>query len=238
MVRRANYTTDASVLGSIQKFVLGLSQSSSQRLLSLYPVADFTRLVREGEQATVQYYRAAQINRDILFTCPVIDFTWQYAKGAAETVRLYEMNQTKFGPVFQHMGVPQWRVAHLSDIPYFMNEDVAAGGDNGPAQRELSTLLSGSMAAFAHTGDPRVSRGQTFKDWPTAYQDSSQAALRKDYPEALSLNIIGGPNGSGQATTTYKTTSRKISEREKALSWEKLIERCRFINSIQEEIGV
>lgn len=55
---------DTSVLQSFQTIVLGLSQSSLQRLLYLYPSSDFTYLVR-NEKATADYYRAAEINRDM-----------------------------------------------------------------------------------------------------------------------------------------------------------------------------
>lgn len=229
---------DAAVLASIQTFVLGLSQASLRRLLSLYPRSDFTHLIRPNEEATADYYRAAQINRDIWFTCPVIDFTWQYTRFGDSNVRIYNMNQTKFGPIFQYMGVPQWRVSHLSDVPYLMKEDVAAGGDNSPGQQDLSALLSGSAAAFAYSGNPTISRGQTLKDWPVAYADQSKQALSKEHPEQLSLQVIGGPYGSGPASMSLGTVSKTAPEREKALAWERLIERCNFINSIQDEIGV
>lgn len=221
-------SNDASVLASFQTFILGLSQSSLQRLLSLYPSSDFAYLVRPNEIATADYYRAAQINRDIWFTCPVIDFTWQYTRfGGDSSIRLYNMNQTKFGPILQYMGVPQWRVSHLSDIPYLMNENVAAGGDNSANQQNLSALVSGNAAAFAYSGDPTISRGRTFKDWPIAYPDQSDQALSREYPEELSVYVVGGPQGSGPASTSSG-----------ALSSEKVIERCGFINSIQEEFGV
>ncbi|KAL8721383.1 MAG: hypothetical protein Q9225_001930 [Loekoesia sp. 1 TL-2023] len=230
---------DVSVLATFRTFVLGLSQSSLRTLLLLYPVKDFTHLVRPNEAATAQYYRAAQLNRDIWFTCPVIDFTWQYARhGGSSNIRLYDMNQTKYGPIFQYMGVPQWRVSHLSDIPYLLNEDVAAGGDNSAVQRELSALLSGSAAAFAYTGDPTVSRGRVLASWPLAYRDQSTAALGKDYPEKLNLFVLGGPYGSGPATITAVTGGDGRSVREEALAWEKVVERCTFINSIREQIGV
>ena len=196
-------------------------------------------MVVPGIKATAQYFRAAQLNRDIWFTCPVIDFTWQYARfGGAPDIRLYEMNQTKFGPIFQYMGVPQWHVSHLSDIPYFMNEDVGAGGDNSPAQRELSALLSGSAAAFAYSGNPAISRARTFDDWPSAYGHLNRRELSDDYPSSLNLFVVGGPYGSGPAHVSSKASAAKGSPREKALAGDKLIERCGFINSIQEEIGV
>ena len=231
-------TEDASVLASFQRYVIGLSENSLQRLLSLYPVLDFSQLVRPNEDATAQYYRAAQINRDLWFTCPVIDFTWQYTRFSASTIRLYEMNQTKFGPVFQYMGVPQWRLSHLSDIPYIFNEDVSAGGDNSAAQRDLSSLLSGSATAFAYTGDPTASRGRCLKDWPIAYSDRSTQTLSRDYPLELSLNLVGGPQGNGPATLVSGDVSNTAQGRAKALAWEKVIDRCQFINSILDEIGV
>ena len=236
---QATLEDDASVLSSFETYVHGLSQSSLQSILSLYPESDFTHMVQPNEEATAQYYRAAQINRDLLFTCPVIDFTWQYTRYGASQVRIYEMNQTKYGPIYQNiMGVPQWRVSHLSDIPYVMNEDVAAGGDNSAAQKRLSSYLSGSAAAFAHSGEPTISRGRSFKDWPNAYSGQNAQALENDYPKELNLYVVGGPYGSGPATITSGQSNGSLSVRDEALAWEKVINRCRFINSIQNEIGV
>ena len=148
------------------------------------------------------------------------------------------MKQTKFAPIFQHMGIPHWRVSHLSDIPYMFAGNVTGGGDNSAAQQDLSTLLSGSAAAFAYTGDPTASTGQSFKDWPLAYRGQSLQASETEYPDELSLYVVGGPYGSGPAIVASGKGSRIASERDKALAWEKLVERCRFINSIRDEIGV
>ena len=229
---QSTITSDASVLASFQKYVIGLSPSSLNRLLALYPESDFTHLVRPSEKATSQYYRAAQMNRDIWFTCPVIDFTYHYSISSNRDVRLYEMNQTKFGPIYAYMGVPEWRVAHLSDIPYLMNEDVAAGADNGPAQRDLSAQMSSSIAAFAWTGDPTATKGANgFKDWPVAFGQDERGS------EKLELLVVGGEKGTGVATATIGV-GREASPRDEAVAWEKVIERCAFINSITEELGV
>ena len=230
---QSTITSDASVLGSFQQYVIGLSPSSLDRLLALYPESDFTHLVRPGEKATPQYYRAAQMNRDIWFTCPVIDFTYYYSISSNQDVRLYEMNQTKFGPIYAYMGVPEWRVAHLSDIPYMMN--VAAGGDNSPAQQQLSAQVSGSFAAFAWTGNPTAAtwaKGvKALKDWPVAFSKGQHG------PEELKVFVIGGEQGGGAATASI-TGGSEGSQRDKAVAWEKVIERCAFINSITDEIGV
>lgn len=95
------------MLATFPTFVLGLSKSSLQRILKLYPLSDFEFLPRPDEEATAQYYRAAQINRDMWFTCPVIDFTWQYTRYGNSNVRLYSMNETKYGPILKYMNVPQ-----------------------------------------------------------------------------------------------------------------------------------
>ena len=228
---------DNSVVRSFQTYVAGFSETSLQRLLQLYPPSDFEHMVQH-EGTTAQYYRAAQINRDMWFTCPVVDFSWQYVCNGgpgSSNVRLYEMNQTKFGPVFQYMGVPQWRASHLSDIPYMLNEQVAAGGDNSREQQELSALLSGSAASFAHTGDPTNSRGEVLQDWPLAFQNTSHCAA--EHPEEIIVNVVGGPQGSGFGRVSGSGLDA-MSAREKALKWEKINERCGFFNSILEEIGV
>lgn len=71
----------------------------------------------DGLSVSPQYYRAAQLNRELWFTCPVLDFAWKYGKHNNMQVRLYEHNSTRYAPAFDVMGVPMWRVAHLSDIP-------------------------------------------------------------------------------------------------------------------------
>lgn len=171
----------------LSKPSLSASHTPHYNSFSPSPLSDFTHLVRPNEATTAQYYRAAQDNRDIWFTCPAIDFTWQYTRQSASNIRLYAMNQTKFTPIFQRIGIPHWRVIHLSDFPYILKSNVSAGGDNNPAQQDLSAMLSGSAAAFAYTGDPTISPGRGFKDWPVAYQNRSRQALEKDYLDELSL---------------------------------------------------
>ena len=147
------------------------------------------------------------------------------------------MNQTRYGPVFDRMGIGFWRVSHLSDIPYMLNGQVAGGGDNSPTQQRLSELLSGSAAAFAYSGDPSVSSGKTLGNWPLAYQGSSKKALKKEFPDELTVQVVGGPYGPGSASVS-RTARKEASPRVRALEWERLLERCEFINSINAEIGV
>ena len=119
-----------------------------------------------------------------------------------------------------------------------LNGDAAGGGNNSAEQGELSALLSGSAAAFAYTGNLTVSDGRVQEHWPTAYGDQSQLALKKEYPEQMNVFVVGGPYGNVPAKISADTDKGAITELANALAWEKLIERCRFINSIQEETGV
>ena len=212
-------------------------------------------MVPAGSGLSPQYYRAAQINRDMWFTCPVIDFTWHYARqhgGRGPSlppaeVRLYEMNQTRFGPVFDALGIGFWRVSHLSDIPYILNGDVAGGGDNGPQQRRLARRLAGSAAAFAYSGDPsRAGSGgaEVLRGWPPAYRRGSSSSAgemrgEEEVPDHLRVYVVGGPHGGGSAEVSRGVAGKGEPEpRAKAVEWERLLERCEFINSINEEIGV
>ena len=216
---------------------MNFTQPTLSRFLSHYPRDPFIHLSPPSSPVSVDYYRAAQINRDMWFTCPVIDFTWHFHKHGQTNVRVYEMNQTRFAPVFESMGVPFWKVAHLSDIPYLLNaERVGGGGDNSKQQLDLSARLSSSAIAFAYHGDPnRVkAAGKGLGHWPLAY---GQSTLEGDHPDALTVNVVGGPHGTG-AATVFKRPGKDKDERQKAMEWEMLLERCGFINSIQEELGV
>ncbi|KAB8238519.1 Alpha/Beta hydrolase protein [Aspergillus alliaceus] len=86
-------STDQEVLDSFGLWLFGLSNSTKKKLLQLYPVEGLERLM----------------NKDIWFTCPVLDFAWQYVKNEGADPS-------------QMMGVPMWRVAHLSDMPYLLND--------------------------------------------------------------------------------------------------------------------
>ncbi|RYP24944.1 hypothetical protein DL765_000172 [Monosporascus sp. GIB2] len=153
-------STDEDVLASFGLWLTGISESTQAELLELYPVKDFESLVRPDYDGPIspQYYRAAQINRDFWFTCPVLDFAWQYVRNGgvkASQIHLYEHNSTRYTPSFERMGVPMWRVAHLSDIPYVLNvQHLGGGADNSAAQLELAQSISRRIAKFVTSGFP------------------------------------------------------------------------------------
>ncbi|KAJ4423946.1 hypothetical protein N0V82_001374 [Gnomoniopsis sp. IMI 355080] len=255
--------SDEDVLASFGLWLTGLSDPTKQTLLELYPIADFEHMVRpdyDGPLLSPQYYRAAQLNRDLWFTCPVLDFAWQYHKqskskssssssssgssGTAE-VRLYEHNATRFTAAYEAMGVPMWRVAHLSDIPYVLNAQQLAGmgTDNSAAQRALAASVSRTITGFVTAGVPADGGGGGGDDaaaWVGAFTNATERELEGEIPRRLALQLFGGPYGNVQVALRAGEEESGGSEAELAVRWEKLLQRCEFINSegVREETGV
>ncbi|KAE8382178.1 alpha/beta-hydrolase [Aspergillus bertholletiae] len=238
-------STDQEVLNSFGLWLFSLSNYTKEKLLQLYPPEDFQHLVRKEYDGPIsaQYYRAAQMNRDIWFTCPVLDFAWQYLKNGGvkpSQVRLYEHNSTRFTPVFEMMGVPMWRVVHLSDIPYVLNiQHLEGGADNSATELALARTMSTSIARFINSGNPEghISGVET---WPAAFFDAANEDLQNDFPGRLSLQVFGGPYGTRAVSIAESPQQDAKIAIEDAVYWEKLFDRCRFINSerMREEAGV
>lgn len=237
-------STDEEVLASFGLWLFDLSASTKERLLNLYPLTDFEDMVRPNYDGDIspQYYRAAQMNRDIWFTCPVLDFAWQYVKnGGARTseVRLCETNSTRYTPVFEKMGVPMWRVAHLSDIPYVLDvAHLGGGADNSASQLELGKSISRAFLRFVTEG-PRGRKPSSAEEWPAALEGVNERDMKRDFPNTFSMQLFGGPYGNRSVTVSGKSKGSE-TEADKAVRWEKLLERCSFINSakMREEAGV
>ncbi|KAL4905310.1 hypothetical protein BDW74DRAFT_185327 [Aspergillus multicolor] len=246
-------STDQEVLGTFGLWLQNLSESTKRNLLDLYSQEDFTHMVRLDIDGPIspQYYRAAQMSRDIWFTCPILDFTWQYVQqGGAKPsqVRLYEFNETRFAPVFETISVPMWRVAHLSDIPYLFNNDHLGGGaDNSEVHLALGEEFSSKIIQYAYGALPESDNSvNELENWPSAFSDDmperSNMPVSSEGPNRISIQMFGGPFGSGPVSV-LKDREKRLgvsTESEKALHWEKLHSRCDFINGEQfrAEAGV
>lgn len=242
-------STDEEVLGTFGLWLHNLLESTKEKLLQLYPLTDFEHMVRPEYDGKIspQYYRAAQMNRDIWFTCPVLDITYQYVQHGGvdkSQVRLYEFNETRYTPAFRAMGVPMWRVSHLSDIPYlFNNDNLGSGCDNSDNQLNLGETFSQAIIRFIY-GITLDGRDNGVDSWPPAFSGnaSKKELSSKGGPDTITLQVFGGPHGSVPVTVNKipRTDPSTLSEAEKAVSWSKLFSRCEFINGQQfrEEAGV
>lgn len=231
-------SSDEDVLSSFGLWLTGLSELTKSTLLELYPVSDFEHMVRPELDGPIspQYYRAAQLNRDLWFTCPVLDFAWQYQKQSRSVhVRLYEHNATRFTAAYAAMGVPMWRVAHLSDIPYVLNVQhlTGMGTDNSAEQLAEAEVMSRDIARFV------TSELQQDQSWPLAFGSATGEEMSEEFPTRLVLKIFGGPHRNSHVAI-LKNSETIASDAEAAVEWEKLFARCEFINSqqVRQETGV
>ncbi|KAI1384570.1 lipase [Hypoxylon trugodes] len=230
-------STDQEVLDTFGLWLYALSEPTKARLLELYPIEDFEGMVRLDYDGSIspQYYRAAQLNRDLWFTCPILEFAWQYVRnGGVEKshMHLYEHNSTRYAPSFEMMGVQMWRVAHLSDIPYVLNAQHLERADNSEKQLQLSKAISTKIVKFVTSGVPE-------DRWPAAFANATMGDLKGEFPNKLSLQLLGGPHHNMPITIDKSGDEDTGTAAEQAVRWEKLFGRCEFINSdkVRAEIG-
>lgn len=142
-----------------------------------------------------------------------------------------ELNETRLQPYWDAWEQP-WGVSHLSDVPYFFNEEIPAPGDNSERAKALSAKHSGSFVSFANSGDP-VGTKNTLGAWPKV----EDGAL-----------VIGGEYGTGPAATrlllesaTKVWTKTELRRRAAvgderataALESEMLVERCEYLKTLR-----
>jgi carboxylesterase type B len=212
--------TDEEVLASFGLWLTNMSEATKSKLLELYPVDDFASMVQPNIDGpfSPQYYRAAQMNRDLWFTCPAIDFAWQYARHGGvnpSQVWTYTHNATRFAPAFAYTGVPMWRVAHLSDIPYVLNvQQLGGGADNSAAQLELAKIVSRSITGFVVSGIPDQVPGGT-QSWPHVFDDPTRSELENDFPNKITLEVFEGLMGAHQQLSPRMPPRVMASRRER-----------------------
>lgn len=87
--------TSEETVAFINLYFPSLNSTSVSKLLSLYPTSDFAG--NPSANLSAEFYRSAQITRDINFSCPSFYFGYATSK-KAENVYFYPHNQTIFGP--------------------------------------------------------------------------------------------------------------------------------------------
>ncbi|KAF2826767.1 alpha/beta-hydrolase [Ophiobolus disseminans] len=254
----AYLTKDEDAMKSaIKNFASALNDKDFDKLFSLYTAADFESRMRsyeltkdEGDPIVpVHYFRLSQILRDMLFTCSSIDFGYEMrkhslARGREDSgVRLYALNQSMLTPLWKGAGMPYVGVSHGSDTNYIYN-GLFSEGPISANDQALSKTVTEAFVRFAATGDPNSPQPNEKDTWPEAFRilgdEEDQAA-----PQSLSVEIVGGPLGTGPSFSSFEhevtdNVDREgaAQQRSKVFSQEKLLERCSFINSLSEKLGV
>ncbi|KAI2776169.1 Alpha/Beta hydrolase protein [Daldinia loculata] len=216
---------------------------------------------------SVHYFRVSRILRDILFTCSSIDFGYEVSRQSRVIdpnfpgVRLYALNQTMFTPLFKAAGMPYVGVAHGSDTNYIFN-GLFPEGQVSEEDKKLSRSVTASFIYFAYTGNPAYADDEGFRLWPESFTKSEDGRLESEL-SGFNLQLIGGPLGTGSSflrRENYTTNlgsergsmqvpfvadvefgemdSTAHEERQRNLNHQKLFERCAYIRTLNEKLGV
>ena len=215
----AYITDEAGVLGFLKALGPGLTNASLHTALQLYPVTDFVASATKS----AQWFRAAQLIRDIVFTCPAIRFAEATVKRGSDAY-LYNLNQTAFARRFAAANQQYLEVSHYSDIPYVFNSVAQVTLPDAPLASDITLAhnLSGSWSTFTWTGNP-CGKGESICNWPQAFSS-------RTYGVKATVEVIGGPDAGPKELTRAGGTE--------AINGENLWARCDFIQRSQGELRV
>ncbi|KAI0024063.1 Alpha/Beta hydrolase protein [Xylariomycetidae sp. FL0641] len=216
----------------------------------------------------VHYFRAARIMRDLLFTCSSIDFGHEVSARSKALdpmfpgVWHYDLNQSTVTPMFHGAGMPWLGAVHGSDMDYFYNNMLSFEQLSEEDQHVSTTMLT-SLLTFAYAGHP----GDGNDRWPETFVDApglpAGEESRGEGLLGMNLQLIGGPYGTGTAhiggvsklvfsgsqmgdmqnpldsgVQYAEMDSAESQQRSDLLQQEKLLERCAFISTLSEKLGI
>ncbi|KAI1823228.1 alpha/beta-hydrolase [Xylaria intraflava] len=221
---------------------------------------------KESDPAVpINFFRLSRMLRDVLFSCSSLGFGYEMSKQskalnpAFPGVRLYDLNQSMLTPMMAAIGLPYMGVCHGSDTHYILN-GLFPEGEVPEADQVLARSMTSSFINFAYTGDPTVPGDEHFSSWPESFPEIGHTDT--SMPSTVNLQLIGGPLGTGpgtlkagnaadSATYTYENQavmgqgvqygemgSAASEVRQRAIEREKLIERCEFIDTLSEKLGI
>ncbi|KAL0566919.1 hypothetical protein V5O48_015073, partial [Marasmius crinis-equi] len=222
----SNITTPSDTREFIQLFFPGLTNGTLTTLLSLYSSSDFAP--NPIANLTAEFYRSAQIFRDIIFTCPSFLFGYAMAQkfwagSGSEAPAVYYCDQNQI--VTSTGGLPPGLgVIHGSEQAYvfgnFSAYNASGGVHPSPDDFELQKRESRTWSGFANLGRPSLDGHETLQGWIPAYGEAGTGQFDAN------LYVVGGP---------YPGTSRLDGDGAKPyVNSQRLRERCEFLN--QEEV--
>ncbi|KAH7330167.1 Alpha/Beta hydrolase protein [Rhexocercosporidium sp. MPI-PUGE-AT-0058] len=241
-------TTEAETLDFVSTMYPSLTNASLSTILTLYPTSSFPS--NTTANLSSEFYRTAQIGRDILLTCP--NFYLGHAisqhhknfknQTRAQTggkdapkpsVYYYVQNQTIFTPYLTSRNKPGLGITHASELPYVYG-DLTVFNTSAfqfhpkEADYALARRQSRSWSTFAYFGK-LVERGQTFKGWSEAYAYGRNGGGMMDAKVFViggseeGISGLGGKEMNGNANANANTNV--------GVEMQMLRERCGFFNS-------
>ena len=218
----------------------------------------------DNPEVSTNFFRVSRILRDLLVTCSSIEYGLEMTKQSRKLnpdftgVRFYDLNQSMLSTMFKEVGLAHVQVPQGSDINYIFNGVFPeVEGKISTEDRELAEKVTLSLINFAWTGNP-VTRGSSvkhFSEWPSAYGASGDPTASD-----LQIQVIGGPYGTGPVSLSRNSRlggealgeqqvlgegfeygemkSPSVEKRQRLLEDQKLFERCDYIKSLSETLGV
>ncbi|CCD34675.1 similar to prolyl oligopeptidase (secreted protein) [Botrytis cinerea T4] len=217
IIETANDTRD--FLSSIYTAV---NTTTFDELLDLYPASEFQ--ADPSANLSTEFYRCAQIFRDILLVCPTVLFSQAMAKKYNTTnppSYLYVGNQTIMTSYLDATGQPGLGVIHTSDLAYlFNNIDLYNVTDLDlpdyvfePTESDyaLAKSLPLSWISLGTHGNPSRING-SMPGWTSAWPTTGGEG---------EIFVIGGGNEGMSKLGSDGVNSGVVGER--------LVERCGFL---------
>lgn len=219
--------TDVDTRDFVGSYYPYLNATNFETLMGLYPVSDF--VANTTANLSAEFYRSAEIFRDILLTCPSFYFGHAMAEkyynsssNSSIPVYIYEQNQTILSAYLDTTGTPGLGVIHTSELAYVFGNftpfewsslaDVTIPSD---ADHELLKQQSRSWSTFATLGKPSVASKDTLQGWRSAY------AVGDGMMDA-EIYIVGGLD-PGMSALEGSGANPDVAAQE-------LRERCGFLN--------
>ncbi|KAI6831576.1 hypothetical protein KC340_g7584 [Hortaea werneckii] len=213
--------TDNDTYNFLRDYAPDMSPENVQKLMSLYPVSDFS--ANPSANLSAQFYRSARILRDILMVCEP-QYYGRALASKENPVYMYDQNQTMLQGPLEATGSVGLGVVHTSEFAYVFGNLSTYDVNGYPFQPRVEDYAfvkreSRSWSTFAATGRPSLDRynhpsRETLDGWCPAFAEGSDMA---------GIFVIGGPFEGFSAAES--------SPAEAVVAAQKLEERCAFINS-------
>lgn len=215
--------TDADTRAFVSSYYPYLSADNFETLLDLYSVSDFA--ANTTANLSAEFYRSAEIFRDILLTCSNFYVGHAMAKKYYSTnntsssvpVYIYEQNQTLLAAFLDNEDAPGLGVIHTSELAYVFGNFTPYAHTWPPnlivpSQEDYALLrqMSRSWSTFAAVGRPSVEGKDTLAGWESAYQIGAEMM-------DASMFVVGGPepgmSGLGDDVANTDVGAQQLKER-------------------------